>query len=80
MRDTLLFLVSSLVSEPNAVSVDEQEEEGKTTLTLHVAPEDMGKIIGKNGRIIRAVRDLVKILGAKRNTYVDVVLDEANAN
>lgn len=76
MKDTLLYLVRGLVDNPEAISIEEREEEGKTILILHVHPDDMGKIIGKGGRIIKAVRDLIKILAAKKNMYIDVVLAE----
>ncbi len=76
MKDTLLFLVTQLVDTPDSVRVDEDKDQEKTVLTLHVSQSDMGKVIGKSGRIIRALRDLIKILAAKRNEYVDVVLAE----
>jgi predicted RNA-binding protein YlqC (UPF0109 family) len=76
MKDTLTYLVRGLVDQPEAISIEESQEEGKTILTLHVHPDDMGKIIGKGGRIIKAIRDLIKILAAKRNMYIDVVLAE----
>lgn len=76
MKDTLSYLVRALVDQPEAIAIEESQEESKTVLTLHVHPDDMGKIIGKNGRIIRAIRDVIKILAAKRNMYIDVVLAE----
>lgn len=76
MKDTLSYLVRALVDYPDAITIEESHEEGKTIVTLHVHPDDMGKIIGKNGRIIKAVRDVMKILAAKRNMYIDVVLAE----
>jgi hypothetical protein len=76
MKDTLSFIVSQLVDHPDAVVIDESQEEDRTIFTIHVAPEDMGKIIGKSGRIIRAIRDLVKLMATKNRTYVDVVLAE----
>ncbi len=79
MKDTLLYLTTHLVDHPESVAVDENTEEEKTILTLHVHPEDMGKIIGKSGRIIRAIRDLVKIIAAKQNSYVDIVLADSES-
>ncbi len=75
-KDTLIYLLTHLVDHPDEVLVEEVEEEGKTVLTAHIHPEDMGKVIGKSGRIIRAVRDLVKLVAAKNNAYVDVILAE----
>lgn len=74
MKDTLLYLIGAIVDHPDAASVDESDDEGRIILTVSVAPEDMGKIIGKNGRIIRAIRDLIKLMAAKQDLYVDVVL------
>lgn len=76
MKDVLLYLVSALVDNPKEIRVDEATEGERTLLTISVAPADMGKIIGKSGRIIRAIRDLMKVLAAKRNQYVDVTLSE----
>lgn len=76
MKDTLLYLLTHVVDHPDEVTVDEQREEGKIILTAHVHADDMGKVIGKSGRIIRAIRDLVKLVAAKQGTYVDVLLAE----
>ena len=76
MKDTLQYLAAQLVDHPEEVTVEESGEEDRTILTLHVHPEDMGKIIGKSGRIIKALRDLIKLIAAKHNAYVDVVLAE----
>lgn len=56
--------------------IDERNVEDMIVFTIHVHQEDMGKIIGKSGRIIRAIRDLIKILAAKKNMYVDVEIAE----
>ena len=77
MKDFLLYLARAIVDSPNDVSVNEvTSPEGYATLELTVAPSDMGKIIGKSGRIIKAVRDLVRILAIKQNTRVNVTLTE----
>lgn len=77
MKDLTLYLLSQLTSKPDEVAVDEVENDtGSVILTLHVAKEDMGRIIGKDGKIIRAIRDCVKILALKQNKHVDVILAE----
>ena len=76
MKDTLLFLLSRIVDHPDDVVVDETTIEDKTVLTIHANQEDLGKIIGKSGRIIRSLRDLIKLMAAKQGIYVDVVLAE----
>lgn len=78
MNDTLAFIVSSIVDHPDDVSVTQEMQEDRTILRLTCHPEDMGKVIGKSGRIIRAIRDLVKLIAAKRGVYADVELVENN--
>jgi uncharacterized protein len=76
MKDTLLFLLKSIVDHPDDVIVDETSEESRVLLTITVHQEDIGKVIGKSGRIIKALRDLTKLMATKENTYVDIVLAE----
>ena len=76
MKDTLLYLLSHIVENQEALSVDETEENGKKILVIHADQADIGKIIGKHGRIIRAIRDLIKIIAVKQNTYIDVAIAE----
>ncbi|MFH0749853.1 MAG: KH domain-containing protein [Candidatus Gottesmanbacteria bacterium] len=76
MKDTLIFLVSKIVDHPEDILVEINKEETRDILVLHVHPDDMGKVIGKQGRIIRALRDLIKLMAAKRNSYVDIELFE----
>lgn len=76
MKDTLGFMVTSVVDVPKAVDIDEQEVNGKTIFTIHADPSDIGKLIGKRGRVIRAIRDLVKLMATKENKYVDVTIAE----
>jgi predicted RNA-binding protein YlqC (UPF0109 family) len=59
-RELLEYLVRQLVDEPNAVRVDTSEREGAVVLELHVAPADVGKVIGRQGRIARALRTVVR--------------------
>ncbi len=76
MKDTLLYLVTALVDHPEAIEIEEKMDGDATIYILHVHPDDMGRVIGKSGRIIRAVRDLMKIIAAKRDQFVDVELFE----
>jgi uncharacterized protein len=76
MKDTLVYLLQSIVDHPEDIVVDESVVETKTLLTIHANSEDIGKIIGKQGRIIRALRDLIKLIAAKHMVYVDVVIAE----
>ncbi len=65
MRDLVLYLAQSLVEHPEAVKVTETEGPEAIILELNVAPEDMGKVIGKQGRIAKAIRSVVKAATAK---------------
>ena len=76
MKDTLIFLLSRIVDHPGDLVVDESVTNDKTMLTIHANQEDLGKIIGKSGRIIRSIRDLIKLMAAKQGVYVDVVIAE----
>jgi predicted RNA-binding protein YlqC (UPF0109 family) len=65
--ELLEYLVRQLVDEPHAVRVDTSERQGAIVLELHVAPADVGKVIGRQGRIARALRTLVRASGGRRN-------------
>lgn len=76
MKDLLKFIVTSLVTNPDAVSIDEQLEEGNLTLNLTVDPSDMGLIIGKNGQTIRAIRKLLTVRAIAENVRINLQLVE----
>ena len=67
MRDAIEMIVKSLVDESDNVDIREVERNGSTLIEVRVAPNDVGKIIGKQGKTIRALRSLVRIAGAKKN-------------
>lgn len=69
-------MVQFLVDHPEEVTIEERMEGDATILIIHTHPEDIGKVIGKSGRIIRALRDLMKVIAAKANTFVDVEIAE----
>lgn len=75
MRDTIEIVVKALVDDSDAVDVREIDRNGTTRIEVRVAPPDMGKVIGKQGRTVRAMRSLVYAAGLKQNRrYVlDVV-------
>ena len=60
MKELLEVIAKYLVDKPDSVKVSETEKDGSTLLELKVAPDDMGKVIGKQGRIARAIRTVVK--------------------
>ena len=75
MAELLAFLARELVDEPEAVRVDMEEREGALVLVLHVAADDVGKVIGRQGRIARALRTVVRAGGphAGRRLQLDIV-------
>ena len=75
MRDTIEMVVRALVDDAEAVDVREVQREGTTRIEVRVAQPDMGKVIGKQGRTVRALRSLVYAAGLKQqHRYVlDVV-------
>ena len=72
MKELVEFMAKSLVDNPDAVTVNEVDGEQSIILELKVAPEDMGKIIGKQGRIAKAIRTVVKAAALKQNKRVIV--------
>ncbi len=75
MRDTIEIIVKALVDDAEAVDVREIERDGTTRIEVRVAQTDMGKVIGKQGRTVRALRSLVYAAGLKqeRRFVLDVV-------
>ena len=70
LRDLVAFLARRLVDEPDAVSVETVQREGATVLVLRVAAGDVGKVIGRRGRIARALRAVVRAGGARADERV----------
>jgi len=76
VKDLLNFIVISLVTKPEAISIDEQTEEGNVNLNLTVDPSDMGLIIGKSGQTIRAIRKLLTVRAIAENVRINLQLVE----
>jgi predicted RNA-binding protein YlqC (UPF0109 family) len=72
MKKLVETIAKSLVEHPDEVVVIEKEDGRSIILELHVAPSDMGKVIGKSGRIAKAIRAVVKAASTKENKRVDV--------
>lgn len=74
MKELVAVIARALVEDPSAVVVDEKlAENGKDiTLELHVAPDDMGKVIGRQGRIAKAIRTVVKAASSRDDRHVEV--------
>ncbi len=72
-KAVLLFLARHLVDDPDAIVVDASETRHGIKLSLRVAPDDMGKVIGRRGRVAQSIRSVVRAAGAKDG--VDVIVD-----
>ena len=72
MKELVEVIAKALVDHPEEVVVTESENDNVITLELHVAQSDMGKVIGKQGRIAKAIRSVVKAASSKENTRVYV--------
>jgi predicted RNA-binding protein YlqC (UPF0109 family) len=70
VAELLAHLARRLVDDPDAVEVEEVQREGATVLQLRVAKEDVGKVIGRQGRIARALRAIVRASGARSHRRV----------
>ena len=76
MKDLLSLIVTNLVTKPEAVSIEEQKDNGNINLNLTVDPTDMGLIIGKGGQTIRAIRKLLTVRAIAENVRVNLQLTE----
>lgn len=70
MKELVEYMAKSLVEDPSQVHVIERTSGSSTFLELEVAQEDMGRVIGKNGRVANAMRSLVRVVAAKNGTRV----------
>ncbi len=76
MTELLEYLVRGIVDEPDEVRIDRHDENSYVDLTIHVAQDDIGKVIGKSGRVIKALRSLMRAAGLREDKKVSVeILD-----
>ena len=77
MKDLLISIAQGLVEEPDAVTVtvDEPDDEGVTVYHLHVSENDMGRVIGKQGRIAKAIRTVMRATATRCDEKVAVGID-----
>ena len=76
-KDLLEYIVKNLVKNPDKVSIQVEEKEGKTVLNLNVDSEDIGRVSGKEGRWIRAIREVINAYAMKESKKVMVSVDES---
>ena len=75
-QEFLEFLIKALVDHPEEVKVDRKVDEMGVLMTLDVHPEDMGKIIGRQGNTAKAIRTLLRVVGMKNNARVNLKINE----
>ena len=78
MKDLVQYLARSLVSNPDAVEITESENDGTTVLQLKVAKEDLGRVIGKQGRTAKSMRTLLNAAASRDNRRVLLEIVEEN--
>ena len=77
MKQLLEYIIPNIVNHPEEVVISEEESNGLITLTIKVNPEDMGRVIGKSGKVIKAIRQIGRIVAIKKGVRVNIdVLDE----
>ncbi len=72
MKDLVEYIAKSIVTSPDEVKVTEEEENGRLVLLLEVAPDDKGKIIGRQGRVAQSIRALLRVAAVKRGTRANL--------
>ena len=70
MKELVEYIVKGLVDQPDRVNVVEARRGSNVTLELHVSPDDMGRVIGKGGRVANSIRSLLRVVAAKDGTRV----------
>ena len=78
MKDLLLYIARNLVDDPDSVSVTEVQGDQELTLELRVAPDDMGKVIGRQGRIAKEIRTVVRSYAQRTGVKVSVDIVDRN--
>ena len=78
MKELLTYIAQNLVDSPDDVTVTEREEGDKTVFELRVAPDDMGKVIGRHGKIAKEIRVLMRAVAQRQNRHISVdIMDSA---
>lgn len=78
MKQLLEYIIPNIVNHPEAVEIQESQDSDATVYLIKVDPEDMGRVIGKSGKVIKAIRQLAKIIAIKKGIRVRVDVWEEN--
>lgn len=76
MKNTLKYIISSIVEKPEAVEVNEEEKDGVLNFIVTVDKDDMGRVIGKQGKVIKSIRNVMKIPAIKNSKKIYISLSE----
>lgn len=76
LKELIVTLAKPLVDDPDAVAVTSSVDDGRILIEIEVAPDDIGKVIGRQGRIIKSIRSIARAAGSRRGFDVDVELAE----
>lgn len=79
MKKALEYIISQIVDNPEKIEISEAEEADMTNFSVKVDPSDMGKIIGKGGKVIRAIRNVIKISAIKQNKKINISLVDTSS-
>lgn len=75
-QEFLDYVIRALVDNPDDVKVERKVDEMGVLLTLHISPQDMGKIIGRNGNTAKSIRNLLRVVGLKNQARVNLKIEE----
>ena len=78
MQDILEFILKNITTVPADVKVETQEEEGTTNYIITVNPADVGRIIGKEGKIIKAIRTIMRVIAIQRGVHIRISVVSEN--
>jgi predicted RNA-binding protein YlqC (UPF0109 family) len=75
MKELVEYIVKSIATYPDEVKVNQEEDDGRVILRLEVAPDDKGRVIGRQGRVVQAIRALVRVAAVKQDTRAILEID-----
>ncbi|HEX3219988.1 MAG TPA: KH domain-containing protein [Candidatus Limnocylindria bacterium] len=75
MKEFLEYVARSLVDNPDGVKVDVEDEDDEVALILHVDQQDMGRVIGRDGRIANAIRSLLRVMATRDGRHVELEIE-----
>lgn len=78
MQDVLEFILKNITTAPDDVKIDIQEEEGTTNYIITVNPDDVGRIIGKEGKVIKAIRTIMRVIAIQKGVHIRVSVVSEN--